>query len=69
MLRMDTDGPRIGKFIFLPMTGEAESIVVIAFGQLGSTGTPMGIVAIKAVDAGIKMFAPLKIKPLLVMSF
>ncbi len=69
MLRVDANRPGTGEFTFLPVTGEAEGVVVVGLGQLGSAGTAMGIVTIEASDAGIKMFAPLKINPLLMVGF
>jgi len=69
VLGMDPDGPRIGKLFIFAVTGEAEVVVVICFGQLRSTGPSMGIVTIKAEDPGIEMTALLKIEPLLMMGF
>jgi hypothetical protein len=66
---MDSDGPGVGELFIFAMTGETEIVVVIGFGQLGSTGPPMGIMAIKAEDPCIEMTALLKIEPLLVMRF
>jgi hypothetical protein len=67
MFGVDPDGPSIGKLLILSVTGEAEVVVVISFGQLGPAGPSMGIVAIKAEDLGIEMTALLKVKPLLVV--
>ena len=67
MLRVDPDGPGIGKSLVFAVAGEAEVVVVIGFGQLRSTGPSMGIMAIEAKDLRIKMAALLKIEPLLVM--
>ena len=69
VLRMDPDGPGIGKLFIFAMTGKAEIIVVICLGQLGSTGPSMGIMAIKAKDPGIKMATLLEVDPLLMMGF
>ena len=67
VLGMDPDGVRVGKLLVFAMAGEAEVVVVIGFGQLGSTGPSMGIVAIKAENAGIEMVTLLKVQPLLMM--
>jgi hypothetical protein len=48
VLGMDPDGPRIGKLFVLAMTGKAKVVIVIGFGQLGSTRPSVGNVAIKA---------------------
>ena len=69
VLGMDPDGPRIGKLFVFAVAGKAEVVVVIGFGQLGSTGSSMGIVTIKAEDPRIEMTALLKVEPLLVMGF
>lgn len=69
VLRMDPDGPRIGKLFVFAMAGETKVVVVIGFGQLGLTGPSMRIVTIKAQDPRIEMTAFLKVKPLLVMGF
>jgi hypothetical protein len=66
---MDPDGPRIGKLFVFAVTGEAEVVVVIGLGQLGSTGPSMGIMTIKAEDPGIKMATLLEVDPLLMMGF
>jgi hypothetical protein len=69
VLGMDPDGPRIGKLFVFAMAGEAESIIIVCFDQLGSTGSSMGIMAIKAEDPRIKMATLLKVEPLLMMGF
>jgi hypothetical protein len=69
VLGMDPDGPRVGKLFVLPVTGQAEVVVVIGFDQLGSAGPSMGIMAIEAEDPCIEMTALLKVEPLLVMGF
>ena len=69
VLGMDPDSPRVGKLFAFSMAGEAEIIVVISFGQLGSAGSSVGIVTIKAENPGIEMTALLKVEPLLVMRF
>jgi hypothetical protein len=69
VLGMDPDGPRIGKLFVFAMAGEAESIIIVCFDQLGSTGPSMGIMAIKAEDPRIKMATLLKVEPLLMMGF
>ena len=48
VLGMDPDGPRVGKLFVFAMAREAKVVIVIGFGQLGSTGPSMGNVAIKA---------------------
>ncbi len=67
VLGMNSDGLRVGKLLVFAMAGEAEGVVVIGFGQLGSTGPSVGIVTIKAEDPSIEMTTLLKIEPLLVM--
>jgi hypothetical protein len=67
VLRMDPNGPRIGKLIAFAMARKAEGVVVIRLGQLRLTGSSMRIVTIKAQDSGIEMTALLKVEPLLVM--
>jgi hypothetical protein len=47
VLGMDPDSPRIGKLFVFAVAGKTEIVVVIGFGQLGSTRPSMGIVAIK----------------------
>ena len=69
MLRVDPDGPGVGKLFVFAMAGEAEIVIVISFGQLGSTGPSMGIMTIKAEDPGIKMATLLEVEPLLMMGF
>jgi len=69
MLGVDPDRPRTAELFVFAMAGEAKVIVVIGFDQLGSTGSTMGIVTIKAENPGIKMAALLKVEPLLVMGF
>lgn len=69
MLRVDPDGPGIGKLLVSAVAGEAEGVIVIGFGQLRLTGSSMGNVTIKAQDPGIKVATLLKIEPLLVMGF
>ena len=64
---VDPDRPSIGKLFIFSVAGETEVVVVISFGQLGSTGSSMGIVTIKAENFGIEMTALLKVKPLLVV--
>ena len=64
---VDPDGPSIGKLFIFSVAGEAEVVVVIGFGQLGSAGSSMGIVTIKTENPGIEMTALLKIEPLLVV--
>jgi hypothetical protein len=66
---MDPDGPGVGKLVVFAMAGEAEVIVVICLGQLGSTGPSMWIMAIKAQDPGIEVTTLLEIEPLLMMGF
>jgi hypothetical protein len=66
---MDPDGPRVGKLFVLPVTGQAEVVVVIGFNQLGSAGPSMRIMTIEAEDPCIEMSALLKVEPLLVMGF
>jgi hypothetical protein len=66
---MDPDGPRVGKLLVFAMTGEAKVVIVICLGQLGSTGSSMGIMTIEAENPCIEMTAPLKVEPLLVMGF
>jgi hypothetical protein len=66
---MDPDGPRIRKLLVLAVAGEAEIVIVISLGQLGSTGSSMGIMTIKTKNPCIKMSALLKVKPLLMMGF
>jgi hypothetical protein len=66
---MNPDGPGIGKLFIFAVAGEAEVVVVIGLGQLGSTGPSMGIMTIKAEDPCIKMTALLKVEPLLMMGF
>ena len=67
VLGMDPDGPGSGKLFVFAVAGEAEIIVVIGLGQLGPTGSSMGIVTIKTENPGIEMTALLKIEPLLVV--
>jgi hypothetical protein len=69
VLGMDPDDPGIGKPFVFPMTGKAEGIVVIGFGQLGSTGPSMGVVTIEAENLCIEMPTLLKVQPLLMMGF
>jgi hypothetical protein len=69
VLGMDPDGPRVGKLLVFAMTGEAKVVIVICLGQLGSTGSSMGIMTIEAGDPCIEMTALLKVEPLLVMGF
>ena len=64
---VDLGGRRIIKIFIFSVTGETEVVVVISFGQLGSAGSSMGIVTIKAENLGIEMAALLKVKPLLVV--
>ena len=67
MLSVDPDRPGAAELFVFAMAGEAKVIVVIGSDQLGSTGSPMGIVTIKAENPSIKMAALLKVEPLLVM--
>ena len=69
VLGMDPDGPRIGKLFVFAVAGEAEVVVVIGLGQLGSTGPSMGIMTIETEGPCIEMTALLKVEPLLVMGF
>jgi hypothetical protein len=69
MLGMDPDGPGIGKLFIFGMAGKAEVVAMIGFGQLRSTGSAMGIVAVEAEDTAEEMAAFLKVEPLLVMGF
>ena len=69
VLCMDPDGPGIGKLFIFAMAGEAEVVIMIGFGQLGSTRPSMGIMTIKAEDPGIKMATLLEVEPLLMMGF
>jgi hypothetical protein len=64
---VDPDGPSIGKLFIFSVAGETEVVIVIGFGQLGSTGPSVGIVTIKAEDPSIEMTTLLKVEPLLVM--
>jgi len=66
---VDPDGPSIGKLFIFSVAGETEVVVVIGFGQLGSTGPSMGIVTIETENPRIEMATPLKVEPLLVMGF
>jgi hypothetical protein len=67
VLGMDSNGPRIGKLRVFAVARKAEVVVVIGLGQLGSTGTSVRIVTVKAQDPGIEMAALLKVEPLLVV--
>ena len=49
------------------MAGEAEVIVKIRIDHLESTWPSMGIMTIKTVNLGLKVYALLKVKPRLVM--
>ncbi len=69
MLGMDPDGPSIGKLFVFPMAGKTEIVIMIGFGQLGSTGPSMGIVTIETENPRIEMATLLKVEPLLVMGF
>jgi len=69
VLGMDPDGPRIGKFFVFAMAGEAESIVMVGFDELGSTRSSVGIVTVKTENPGVIVGALLKVKPLLMMGF
>ena len=69
VLGMDPDGPRVGKFFVFAMAGKAEVVIVICFGQLGSTGPSVRIVTIKAENPRIKMTTLLKVEPLLMLGF
>ena len=69
VLGMNTDGPRGGKLLVFAMAGKAERIIIVCLDQLGPAGPSMGIVAVEAEDTGIKVSAPLKVEPLLVMGF
>src|SRR4030043_143067 len=69
VLGMDPDGPGSGKLFVFAVAGEAEIIVMIGFGQLGSTGPSMGDMTIKAEDPRIEMTTLLKVEPLLMMGF
>jgi hypothetical protein len=69
MLGVDPDHRRTAELFVFAVTGEAKVIVVIGFDQLGSAGSTMGIVTIKAENPGIEMAALLKVEPLLVMGF
>ena len=69
MLGMDPDGPGIGKFFVFAMAGETEVVVVICFGQLGSTRPSVGIMTIEAENPRIKMTTFLKVEPLLMLRF
>ena len=69
VLGMDPDDIGVSKLPVFAMAGKTEIVVVISFGQLGSTGSSMGIVAIKAEDTRIEMPTSLKVEPLLVMGF
>jgi hypothetical protein len=69
VLGMDPDGPSIGKLFVFAMAGKTEVVIMIGFGQLGSTGPSMWIMTIKAEDPCIEMTALLKVEPLLVMGF
>jgi hypothetical protein len=66
---MHTDGFGMCKFLILSMAGEAEIIVKIGFDHLESTWPTMGIVTVKTIHLGLKVYALLKVKPLLVMRF
>ncbi len=69
VLCMNSDGPRVCKFLVLAVAGETESIVMVGFDELGSARSSMGIVTIKTVNPGIKMAALLKVEPLLMLGF
>jgi hypothetical protein len=69
VLGMDSDSPGISKSLIFAVAGEAEVIVVIGFDQLGSTGPPVGIMAIEAEDPSIEMTTSLEVEPLLMMGF
>ncbi len=69
MLGMDSDSPWIGKLLIFTVARETESIVIVGFDELGTARPSMGIVTIKAVNAGIKMAALLKVEPLLMLGF
>ncbi len=67
MFGVDPNGPSICKLFIFSVAGETEVVVVISFGQLGSAGSSMGIVTIKAENPGIEMTTLLKVGPLLVV--
>ena len=67
VLGMDPDGPGIGKLLVFAMTGEAKVVIVICLGQLGSTGSSMGIMTIETENPCIEMTALLEVEPLLVV--
>jgi hypothetical protein len=69
VLGMDPDGPSISKLFVFAMARKAEVVIVIRFSQLGSTGPPMWIMAVKAEDPRIEMATLLKVEPLLMMGF
>jgi hypothetical protein len=66
---MDPDSPRTSKLFVFAVAGEAEVVVVIGLGQLGSAGPSMGIMTIEAQDPCIEMTALLKVEPLLMVGF
>ena len=67
MFCVHSDGFRMCKFLILSMAGEAEIIVKIGFDHLESTWPSVGIVTVKTVHLGLKVYALLKVKPRLVM--
>lgn len=69
VLGVNPDGPRAGKLLRFTVARETESIVMVRFDELGSAGSSMGIVAVKAVNTGVKMAALLKVEPLLMLGF
>jgi hypothetical protein len=69
VLGMDPDGPRIGKLFVFAMAGKAESIIIVCFDQLGSTGPSVGIMTIKTEDSRKEMPTLLKVEPLLMLGF
>ena len=69
MLGMNPDGPWSGKLLMFTVAGETEGVIIVCFDKLRLTGPSMWIVAIKAVNPGIKMATLLKVEPLLMLGF
>jgi hypothetical protein len=58
-----------GEIFILPMTGKTEVIVIIGFHQLRSTRSSVRVMAVKAGNLGLEVYAILEVDPLLVVGF
>ncbi len=69
VLGMNSNGPWVCKLLVFSVAGETESIVIVCFDELGSAGSSVRIMTIKAENPGIKMAVLLKVEPLLMLRF